>query len=122
LGLLKANDAPSFRDAADHEFILDSAASPHLVALRRIGQCQERLQICLPRHQNINVHMHPMRTTLTLDDDVAVQLERLRRSREANLKDLVNEALRLGLREMIGKAKEAKAVPNTDIRYGPAAY
>jgi hypothetical protein len=38
-----------------------------------------------------------MRTTLTLDDDVAVQLERLRRARDANLKDLVNEALRLGL-------------------------
>jgi hypothetical protein len=34
-----------------------------------------------------------MRTTLTLDDDVAVQLERLRRARDANLKDLVNEAL-----------------------------
>ena len=36
-----------------------------------------------------------MRTTLTLDDDVAVQLERLRKARHANLKDLVNEALRL---------------------------
>jgi hypothetical protein len=41
-----------------------------------------------------------MRTTLTLDDDVAVQLERLRRSRDASLKDLVNDALRRGLREM----------------------
>jgi hypothetical protein len=43
-----------------------------------------------------------MRTTLTLDDDVAVQLDRLRRARNANLKDLVNEALRRGLREMSG--------------------
>jgi hypothetical protein len=41
-----------------------------------------------------------MRTTLTLDDDVAVQLERLRRARNANLKDVVNEALRRGLRDM----------------------
>jgi len=41
-----------------------------------------------------------MRTTLTLDDDVAVQLERLRRTRNANLKDVVNEALRRGLRDM----------------------
>ncbi len=41
-----------------------------------------------------------MRTTLTIEDDVAVQLERLRRSRDVSLKDLVNEALRLGLREM----------------------
>jgi hypothetical protein len=38
-----------------------------------------------------------MRTTLTLDDDVAAVLERLRKSRDANLKDLVNEALRRGL-------------------------
>ena len=49
-----------------------------------------------------------MRTTLTLDDDVAVQLERLRRARDANLKDLVNEALRLGLREMTAKPKKRK--------------
>jgi Ribbon-helix-helix protein, copG family len=38
-----------------------------------------------------------MRTTLTLDDDVAAALERLRKSRDASLKDLVNEALRRGL-------------------------
>jgi hypothetical protein len=41
-----------------------------------------------------------MRTTLTLDDDVAVQVERLRRERDASLKDIVNEALRRGLREL----------------------
>jgi hypothetical protein len=41
-----------------------------------------------------------MRTTLTIDDDVAVQIERLRRSRDASLKDVINEALRLGVREM----------------------
>src|ERR1700731_4780854 len=53
-----------------------------------------------------------MRTTLTLDDDVAVQLERLRRSRDANLKDLVNEALRLGLREMTAKRSRDRAWPD----------
>lgn len=41
-----------------------------------------------------------MRTTLTLDDDVTVQIERLRRARDASLKDIVNEALRRGLRDM----------------------
>jgi hypothetical protein len=41
-----------------------------------------------------------MRTTLTLDDDVATLLARLRKARNAGLKDLVNEALRLGLRQM----------------------
>ena len=39
-----------------------------------------------------------MRTTLTLDDDVAVRLERLRRERNASFKDLVNDILRAGLR------------------------
>jgi hypothetical protein len=40
-----------------------------------------------------------MRTTLTLDDDVAVQIERLRRRRNASLKEIVNETLRRGLRD-----------------------
>ena len=41
-----------------------------------------------------------MRTTLTLDDDVAAMLERLRKAREQSLKDLVNEALRHGLKQI----------------------
>lgn len=41
-----------------------------------------------------------MRTTLTLDEDVAAALERLRKSRNASFKDLVNEALRQGLQRM----------------------
>jgi len=41
-----------------------------------------------------------MRTTLTLDKDVAAVLERLRRTRDKSLKDLVNEALRHGLKQM----------------------
>jgi hypothetical protein len=49
-----------------------------------------------------------MRTTLTIDDDVAVELERLRRMRDASLKDLVNDALRLGLREMTNGPKRKK--------------
>jgi len=40
-----------------------------------------------------------MRTTLTLDDDVAVALERLRREKDASLKEVVNETLRKGLEE-----------------------
>ena len=35
-----------------------------------------------------------MRMTLTLDDDVAAILKRLRKSHDASLKDLANEALR----------------------------
>jgi hypothetical protein len=39
-----------------------------------------------------------MRTTLSLDDDVAALLNRARNSRKCALKPIVNEALRLGLR------------------------
>jgi hypothetical protein len=41
-----------------------------------------------------------MRTTLTLDDDVASSLRRLRKARGGPFKNLVNEALREGLRHM----------------------
>lgn len=46
-----------------------------------------------------------MRTTLSLDDDVAAELERLRRDRQATHKELVNEALRLGLRQITSPAR-----------------
>ena len=38
-----------------------------------------------------------MRTTLSLDDDVAARIEQLRRVLDKPLKELVNEALRRGL-------------------------
>jgi len=44
--------------------------------------------------------MH-MRTTLTLDKDVAALLERAQKSRKASLKAVVNEALRQGLSHMM---------------------
>ncbi|HEY4979415.1 MAG TPA: ribbon-helix-helix protein, CopG family [Candidatus Acidoferrum sp.] len=47
-----------------------------------------------------------MRTTLTLDDDVAAVIERLRRARDANLKDIVNEALRRGLSDLNARPKQ----------------
>jgi hypothetical protein len=47
-----------------------------------------------------------MRTTLTLDDDVAAVIERLRRARDANLKDIVNEALRRGLNDLSARPKQ----------------
>ncbi len=49
-----------------------------------------------------------MRTTLTLDDDNAVRLERLRKERDASLKEVVNEAIRRGLDEMAEPAKQRK--------------
>jgi hypothetical protein len=41
-----------------------------------------------------------MRTTLTLDADVAVLLEKARRAKGLSFKQIVNEALRAGLSEM----------------------
>jgi Arc/MetJ family transcription regulator len=49
-----------------------------------------------------------MRTTLTIDDDVAATLERIRKLRNATLKDLVNEALRRGLKDMTDRPKHRK--------------
>jgi hypothetical protein len=41
-----------------------------------------------------------MRTTLTLDDDVAVELKKLQRERNVGLKEAVNAALRAGLQRL----------------------
>lgn len=41
-----------------------------------------------------------MQTTLTLDDDVAVLLSKVRAARKAEFKEIVNEALRHGLMQM----------------------
>jgi len=49
-----------------------------------------------------------MRTTLTLDEDVAAELEQLRRLRKTRFKALVNEALRRGLQQMTAAPKKQK--------------
>jgi Ribbon-helix-helix protein, copG family len=41
-----------------------------------------------------------MRTTLSLDDDVAALLQKIQKKRDATLKEIVNEALRQGLERM----------------------
>ena len=51
-----------------------------------------------------------MRTTLTIDDDVAAQLKRLRRQRDLKFRELVNEALRRGLRDMNGGPRRREAM------------
>jgi hypothetical protein len=59
-----------------------------------------------------------MRTTLTIDDDVAATLEQLRGSRDASLKDLVNEALRRGLRDMGTRPKPRKPFRTKSVDAG----
>ena len=46
-----------------------------------------------------------MRTTLTLDDDVAALLSKIRAARKAELKEIVNEALRHGLMQMTSQPR-----------------
>lgn len=41
-----------------------------------------------------------MRTTLTLDKDLAIQLARIQRDRGTSFKEVVNEAIRHGLDQM----------------------
>ena len=60
-----------------------------------------------------------MRTTLTIDDDVAVQLERLRREREQSLKEIVNDVLRRGLHDMLARPKRRKPFRTTAHAMGP---
>jgi Ribbon-helix-helix protein, copG family len=59
-----------------------------------------------------------MRTTLTLDDDVAATLERLRKSRDASLKDLVNEALRRGLKDMNSRSQRRERLRTRSVALG----
>jgi hypothetical protein len=64
-----------------------------------------------------------MRTTLTIDDDVAASLERLRKLRKERLKDLINEALRRGIKDMNARTKprepfRTRAVALGQVRIG----
>jgi hypothetical protein len=55
-----------------------------------------------------------MRTTLTLEPDVAALLSRVQKARKSGLKDTVNDALRRGLQEMAeGKATPPRFVMRT---------
>ena len=58
-----------------------------------------------------------MRTTLTLDPDVAAALERVRKSCGLGLKETVNEAMRHGLAqiEKRSQARRAFRTPTVDL-------
>jgi hypothetical protein len=59
-----------------------------------------------------------MRTTLTLDDDVAAALEQLRRTRDASLKDVVNDALRRGLSDLTTGSKRREPFHTQGVALG----
>jgi len=58
-----------------------------------------------------------MRTTLTLDDDVAAMLERLRKRSGVRAKQIVNDALRRGLAQMASPepARTPYHTPSTSL-------
>lgn len=59
-----------------------------------------------------------MRTTLTIEEDVAAALERLRKTRNDSMKDLINEALRCGIKEMTGKPKRRERFETRSVSLG----
>ena len=59
-----------------------------------------------------------MRTTLTIDDDVAAMLHRVGKLRGGSFKDLVNEALRRGLREMAAPPKTQRPFETRSVDLG----
>jgi len=63
-----------------------------------------------------------MRTTLTLDDDVTVLIEKVRRREKAGLKAVVNEALRRGLRHMLTPQKTRGPYRTPAVSLGKCFY
>ena len=59
-----------------------------------------------------------MRTTLTIDDDVAAALERIRKTRKLSFKALVNDALRQGLKEMSRPPRKIKPFKTKSVSLG----
>ena len=56
-----------------------------------------------------------MRTTLTLDDDIAVQLTQIREERKMSLRETVNVAMRMGLTLMTNPAQPKKKMYKTPV-------
>jgi hypothetical protein len=67
--------------------------------------------------EDITAYYRRMKTILTLDDDVAAELERLCRVRDADLTEIVNEAPRRGLRNMTKPphSRERFSTPTVDL-------
>ena len=59
-----------------------------------------------------------MRTTLTLDEDIAVTIERLRRKERLSLKEIVNRALRFGLRHFETESETETRFRTAEVSLG----
>jgi hypothetical protein len=63
-----------------------------------------------------------MRTTLTIEDDVAKLLESVRSKRNISLKAAVNQALRQGLREMTKPPERRKPYETRSVNLGRCQF
>ena len=59
-----------------------------------------------------------MRTTLTIDRDVAVQIERMRQEENVSLKEVVNRLLRQGIQAATGKKPRTQAIRTKTVDLG----
>ena len=59
-----------------------------------------------------------MRTTITLEDDVAASLKRLGKRRGLKFKDLVNDVLREGIKSMTTPAKKRTVFHTRAVNLG----
>ena len=59
-----------------------------------------------------------MRTTLTLENDVAASIERLRRESGDSLKTVVNRLIRAGLRHLDAKPEPKKSFQTRTVSLG----
>jgi len=63
-----------------------------------------------------------MRTTLTIRDDLALVLKRLRRERNRSFKEIVNEALARGVDQMERKPESREPFQTRAVDLGPLLY
>ena len=63
-----------------------------------------------------------MRTTITLDNDVAVMLEKLQKTEQKTFKQIVNEVLRMGLVQKKSIDLEPPKYSTPELEPGPCRY
>lgn len=63
-----------------------------------------------------------MRTTITLEDDVAITLKRLRAEQQKTFKQVVNEVLRRGLIATTSGSKKETRYSTPVLTAGPCKY
>ena len=68
------------------------------------------------------MYTYTMRTTLTLEDDVAAMLVRLQKEEKKGFKQLVNEVLRLGLMQRERPPAPHQRYSTPEMSPGPCLY